>query len=204
MKHFKKYPIRNNFLKIPKAYSLIAYSLFLFISSCQLDDLFPTDVFEGPSEYTIEFQSGTFAGQTYKVISKSPINDHEYLVSKFIQKVLSKPLQQKDTNTLSTKSFINWAWQGDTIPGQFSAIFATDPSISKSGDLQLSFSNGDEIISSIPKGAAIEVISFGGPQGAIEGSISYTSNLDYRSNNISNREIAGVFISFKIKRGPDN
>lgn len=180
---------------------LILYTLTFY--SCLQDDLFPGDVFNGPSEFNIEFLSGTFTGSTYHVISNSIVPDHNYLVSQSIQKILSKPLQEKSQNNLSTKSFINWAWQGDTTTGQFTAIFATDPNISKSGDLQLSFTNGDELVSSIPKGALIEIESFGGPEGAIQGTISYTSIMDYRLNNNNNREQASVFISFKIKRGPN-
>jgi hypothetical protein len=193
--------IKHNF-NIRISVLLIFYALTLY--SCLQDDLFSEDIFAGPSEFKIEFQSGTFSGKTYDIISKSPISDHEFLVAQSIQKILSKPLQEKTQNTLSTKSFINWAWQGDTTTGQFAAIFATDPNISKSGDLQLSFTNGDELVSSIPKGALIEIESFGGPQGAIQGNISYTSTLDYRINNISNREQASLYISFKIKRGPNN
>jgi hypothetical protein len=140
---------------------------------------------------------------SYNLISNTPNHDHENILASKIQKILSKPLEEKIQNRLKTSSFVNWAWQGDTITGQFPAVFATDPNVSKSGDLQLIFTNGDEMISSIPKGTLVDVTSFGGPTGAIEGSLSFTAPLDYRLNGVSKRETASIYIGFKIKRGPD-
>lgn len=177
--------------------------IIITYSSCLEDGLNSDDIFTGPSQYTITFQSGSFIGKTYTLISQSTTNDHEYLVSKQNQKIFSKPIQEKLSSNLKSASFINWAWQADTTTGIFPAVFANDPNISKSGDLQLLFSNGDELISSIPKGTAIDVTTFGGPQGAIRGSFSFTSLLDFRLNNQSKRETASIFIEFNIKRGPN-
>lgn len=177
--------------------------VLITMNSCLKDTDLPTDYFGGPSEFDIEFQSGSFTGRTYHLVSRTIYHDHEYLSSANIQKILSQPIEEYPTNTLAGNSFINWAWKGDTTAGQFSAIFANDPTISKSGDLQMIFSNGDEFISQIPKGAAISIASYGSPQGSITGSLTYTSTLDYKFSGTSKRETASLFIQFKIKRGPN-
>ncbi len=182
---------------------ILCVFVLITYSSCLEEGLFSDDVFAGPSEYTITFQSGSFIGKTYTLVSQSTTNDHEFLISKQIQKILSKPIQEKLSTNLKSASFINWAWTADTITGIFPAIFANDPNVSKSGDMQLLFTNGDELISSIPKGTSIDVTTFGGPQGGIRGSFSFTSALDFRLNNQNKRETASIFIEFHIKRGPN-
>lgn len=173
------------------------------LQSCVIDPADPIDTFEGPSSYQVEFLSGSFTGRIYDLKSNSTIPDHEFRTGPLIQKVFSKPLQTLENPTLAGSSFVNWAWQADTIPGAYPAIFATDPSVSKSGDLQLIFNSGDELITSIPKGSSVNVEAYGGPRGAIEGFIQFTSALDYRLNGVNRRETAAVEIRFKIKRGPN-
>ncbi len=185
-----------------KKLSLILITCF-GLTGCLKDDLFPSDYFSGPSEYEIEFLSGSFTGLTYKLTSHSQVDDHTNLVSKHIQKILSRPLLDDINKNVNSSSFLNFAWQGDTISGQFNAVFANDPSVPKSGDLQLILTNGDEFIASIPKGSIVDISSFGGPQGAIEGSINFNSDLDFRINGVNHRETASIAINFKIKRGPD-
>jgi hypothetical protein len=167
-----------------------------------LDEINPSDQFTGPSEFTVEFLSGSFTGKSFSLVSHSIIPDHEYIVSRGVQKILSKPLQDPVQSNLKNSSFVNWAWQADTLAGVYPAIFATDPNVSKAGDLQLILTNNEEFISSIPKGTLIDIKRFGGPQGAIEGNMTFTSALDYRINSMSKREQASINITFKIKRGP--
>ncbi len=186
--------------KIP---GLIIGIFSLSLSSCVLEDANPEDHFSGPSEFSVEILSGSFTGKTFSLISQSINPDHENLIARKIQKVLSKPIQDASQTTLKSSSFINWAWQADTLTGVFPALFATDPNVSKSGDIQIILTNGDEFISSIPKGTLIDIHTFGGPQGAIEGNMTFTSSLDFRVGGNNKRESASFFISFKIKRGPN-
>ncbi|MBK8449917.1 MAG: hypothetical protein IPL42_07775 [Saprospiraceae bacterium] len=182
-------------------FQFIAASFIFWISACVVDPVDPNGNFTGPSEITIVITSGTFSGKTYNLISNSSGDDHNFIISNSINKILCEPIQIIDSNNLSEESFINWAWVSDSIKGTYDAIFATDPSVYKSGDIQLHFRNLDELNTYIPKGTQIIIEEFGGLTGAIIGQFGFSAPLDYRLNGINRRENASFEIHFKIKRG---
>ena len=182
------------------------YALFLLIclglSTCTIDPTNP-DSFQGPSEIRISILSGKFAGKNFNLISDNHTYDHQFLSVQQINKVLIQPIQESMGTALDNSSFINWAWRGDTVTGNFLSVFANDPNVSKSGDMQLIYSNGDEFITAIPKDIAIAITNYGPEGGAIEGNFFFTNFLDYRYNGNSGRESVRIEISFKLQRGPN-
>lgn len=184
-------------------YQLTLISFFIItLSTCTIDPTDP-DRFNGPSEIRVSILSGSFAGRNFDLLSENHTDDHQFLSSRQINKVLIQPIQESNSMSLNGNSFINWAWQGDTVTGNFLSVFANDPNVNKSGDMQLIYSNGDEFITAIPKDVNITITNFSQPNGAIEGNFFFTNFLDYRYNGNSNRESVRFEISFKLVRGPN-
>lgn len=184
-------------------YQLTLISFFIItLSTCTIDPTDP-DRFNGPSEIRVSILSGSFAGRNFDLLSENHTDDHQFLSSRQINKVLIQPIQESNSMSLNGNSFINWAWQGDTVTGNFLSVFANDPNVNKSGDMQLIYSNGDEFITAIPKVVNITITNFSQPNGAIEGNFFFTNFLDYRYNGNSNRESVRFEISFKLVRGPN-
>lgn len=184
-------------------YQLSLISIFIFtLSTCTIDPTDP-DRFNGPSEIRVSILSGSFAGKNFDLVSENHTDDHQFLLSRQINKVLVQPIQESSSMNLNDNSFINWAWQGDTVTGNFLTVFATDPNVNKSGDMQLIYTNGDEFITAIPKDVNISITNFSQANGAIEGSFFFNNFLDYRYNGNSSRESVRFEISFKLVRGPN-
>jgi hypothetical protein len=176
--------------------------VFLSLSTCTIDPVNP-DQFKGPSEIRISILSGKFTGRNFDLISENHTDDHQFLLSKEINKVLIQPIQEDMGMNLETNSFVNWAWKGDTVTGTFLSVFANDPNVAKSGDLQLIYTNGDEFITAIPRDIQIAITNYSQPNGSIEGNFFFTNYLDYRFNGNSGRESVRFEISFKLVRGPN-
>ncbi|MEI2693455.1 MAG: hypothetical protein V9E90_00160 [Saprospiraceae bacterium] len=181
---------------------LILCMVFLSLSTCTIDPVNP-DQFKGPSEIRISILSGKFTGRNFDLISENHTDDHQFLLSKEINKVLIQPIQEDMGMNLETNSFVNWAWKGDTVTGTFLSVFANDPNVAKSGDLQLIYTNGDEFITAIPRDIQIAITNYSQPNGSIEGNFFFTNYLDYRFNGNSGRESVRFEISFKLVRGPN-
>lgn len=181
---------------------IIFCMISLSLSTCTIDPANP-DQFTGPSEIRISILSGIFSGRNFDLISENHTDDHQFIASKLINKVLIQPIQEGMGMNLESSSFINWAWKGDTVTGTFLSVFANDPNVAKSGDLQLIYTNGDEFITAIPKDIQIAITNYSQPSGSIEGNFFFTNYLDYRYNGNSGRESVRFEISFKLLRGPN-
>ena len=169
----------------------------IFLNSC-LEDLGGDP--EG-TEINITFDQGPKAGQTISLLSNNSGDDLQFYLSQNKTKVFCQPLVENNSTNLATSSSINWAFEGSPGAGNFQAIFFSNSSAAVAGDIDLSYTNGEYINCTIPKGAIINISEYGDVGARVIGTMSFTGVMDYEVNGVTQRLNSGVQIEFKIKRG---
>ena len=155
------------------------------------------------TEINITFDQGPKAGQTISLLSNNSGDDLQFYLSQNKTKVFCQPLVENNSTNLATSSSINWAFEGSPGAGNFQAIFFSNSSAAVAGDIDLSYTNGEYINCTIPKGAIINISEYGDVGARVIGTMSFTGVMDYEVNGVTQRLNSGVQIEFKIKRGKD-
>lgn len=186
-----------------KQFSFYLLLLSIVFASCTDDNTTINDE-DLPNSYTVTMDKGPYANQTFILTDDPLIDKINYKPSVQMTILSTDGLKEKNANRLKSTSYINFAFKGGLVPGNYSAIKLIDTVSNQIGNLDLYFSNTDEIIITIFKGAPIKITEYGDVKGRIKGNIIIKSPIDFQTNNkpgfVSD---ATIKVDFDLKRGAD-